>query len=103
MNVLSNKKNLEKRRSNSDRANVLIVENGYMPTDTSERLQAHDATMKKIWSQIEQKINGGDEIMVDLTQIADKLDAYIEAQRGTKTTLNEADLERLQREADGLR
>lgn len=103
MNVLSNKKNLEKRRSNSDRANVLIVENGYMPTDTSERLQAHDATMKKIWSQIEQKINGGNEIMVDLTQIADKLDAYIEAQRGTKTTLNEADLERLQREADGLR
>ena len=86
MNVLSNKKNLEKRRSNSDRANVLIVENGYMPTDTSERLQAHDATMKKIWSQIEQKINGGNEIMVDLTQIADKLDAYIEAQRGTKTT-----------------
>lgn len=103
MNVLSKAKDLEKRRSNSDRANELIVQNGYTPTDTTSRLQAHDATMKNIWSQVEEKINWWKEIMVDLSQISDKIDEYIQKQKRTKSTLSEADLEKLQREADALR
>jgi hypothetical protein len=57
MNTLSKEKDLEKRRSNSDRANELIIENGFTPTDTTSRLQAHDTTMKNIWKQVEDKIN----------------------------------------------
>ena len=57
MNVLSNKKNLERRRANSDRANELIVQNGYVPTNTSERLDAHQATLNKLWSQIKDQVN----------------------------------------------
>jgi hypothetical protein len=57
MNTLTSKKNLEQRRQNSDRANQLIVENGYMPTNTSERLDAHKATLDKLWKQIEKQIN----------------------------------------------
>ena len=57
MNILTRSKDLEKRRLNSDRANQLIVENGYKPTDTSSRLTAHEATMKKKWAEIENKVN----------------------------------------------
>jgi hypothetical protein len=41
--------------------------------------------------------------MVDLSQISDKLDEYIEKQKRTKSTLTKADLEKLKREADALR
>ncbi|MBO7716781.1 MAG: hypothetical protein J6S85_24655 [Methanobrevibacter sp.] len=57
MNILTRNKDLQKRRINSDRANQLIVENGYKPTDTNSRLLAHEATMKKIWGEVEKKIN----------------------------------------------
>jgi hypothetical protein len=57
MNVLSKKKDIEKRREHSDRANQLIVQNGYIPTNTAERLEAHENTMKNIWNQVEDKIN----------------------------------------------
>jgi hypothetical protein len=57
MNTLSKKKDLEKRREHSDRANQLIVQNGYIPTNTAERLEAHETTMKNIWKQVEDKIN----------------------------------------------
>jgi hypothetical protein len=58
MNTLTSKKNLEKRRSNSDRANQLIVENGYTPTNTTERVEAHQATLNKLWNKVKSQING---------------------------------------------
>lgn len=103
MNTLSKKKDLEKRREHSDRANQLIVQNGYIPTNTSERLEAHETTMKNIWKQVEDKINWWQEIMVDLSQIADVLDEYIQSQRDTKSTLTEWDLAKLEKESQALR
>ena len=103
MNVLSKKKDIEKRREHSDRANQLIVQNGYVPTNTAERLEAHENTMKNIWNQVEDKINWWQEIMVDLTQIADVLDEYIQSQRDTKSTLTEWDLAKLEKESQALR
>ena len=103
MNVLSKKKDIEKRREHSDRANQLIVQNGYIPTNTAERLEAHENTMKNIWKQVEDRINWWQEIMVDLSQIADVLDEYIQSQRDTKSTLTEWDLAKLEKESQALR
>ena len=103
MNILTRKKDLEKRREHSDRANQLIVQNGYVPTNTAERLEAHENTMKNIWNQVEDKINWWQEIIVDLSQIADVLDEYIQSQRDTKSTLTEWDLTKLEKESRALR
>jgi hypothetical protein len=57
MNILSEKKNLERKRVNSDRANELILDNGYKPTNTSERLEAHQKTLNKLWGQVMEKVD----------------------------------------------
>jgi len=103
MNTLTKEKDLEKRRANSDRSNELIIENWYMPTDTSSRLQAHDGTMRKIWSKVEEKINGWKEIMIDQNQLADRLQAYVDKQKSLWTTFNESDIAQLEREIESLR
>jgi hypothetical protein len=81
MNTLTRNKDLEKRRANSDRANELIVENGYKPTDTSSRVLAHEATMRKVWQQVENAINGGEAVFVDQSRLASKLFNYINEQK----------------------
>lgn len=102
MNILTRSKDLEKRRLNSDRANQLIVENGYKPTDTSSRLTAHEATMKKKWKEIENKINGGEEVRVSQNQLAQTLHEYISEQKKLWSSFNKADIEALQKEMKAL-
>jgi hypothetical protein len=102
MNTLTRNKDLQKRRVNSDRANQLIVENGYKPTDTSSRLTAHEATMRKIWDEVERRVNGGEKVQIDQSQLAEKLYNYIDEQKKLGSSLNKADIEALEREVQSL-
>lgn len=98
MNVLSNKKNLERRRANSDRANVLIVENGYTPTNTAERLEAHQSTLNKLWSQIKEQVNKWKWVTVDQTPIIEALRNYIEEKKALNIAWVESDIAALEKE-----
>lgn len=102
MNTLTRNKDLQKRRVNSDRANQLIVENGYKPTDTSSRLTAHEATMRNIWDEVERRINGGEKVMINQDQLAEKLYNYINEQKELGSSLNKADIEALEKEVRSL-
>ena len=102
MNTLTRNKDLEKRRANSERANELIVENGYKPTDTSSRVLAHEATMRKVWQQVENAINGGEAVFVDQSRLASKLFNYINEQKKLWSSFNEADIAALERELKTL-
>lgn len=103
MNVLSNKKNLEKRRANSDRANELIVENGYTPTNTSERLDAHQNTLNKLWGQVKDQVNQWKWIVVDQTPIVDALSKYIAEKKALNIAWIESDLNALEKELDSMK
>lgn len=102
MNILTRNKDLQKRRINSDRANQLIVENGYKPTDTNSRLLAHEATMKKIWGEVEKKINWWEAVQVDQSRLAEVLHDYITEQKKLWSSFNEADLTALEKELKTL-
>lgn len=102
MNSLTRNKDLEKKRVNSDRANQLIVENGYKPTDTSSRLLAHEATMRKLWSEVENRINGWEAVQVDQSRLASVLYDYINEQKRLWSSFNEADIAALERELKTL-
>ena len=102
MNVLTRSKDLQKRRVNSDRANQLIVDNWYKPTDTSSRVTAHEATMRKIWKEVENKINWWDTVYIDQSRLAEKLSDYIKEQKSLWSTFNEADITALEKEIKSL-
>ena len=102
MNILTRKKDLEKRRVNSDRANELIVEYWYKPTDTASRLTAHEATMKKIWNEVEKRVNNDEAVWINQSQLAEKLYDYIKDQKKLWSSLNKADIAALEREMKTL-
>ena len=103
MNVLSNKKNLEKRRANSDRANELILENGYKPTNTAERLDAHQATLNKLWKQVKDQVNQWEWIKVDQTPIINALSKYIAEKKALNIAWIESELKALERELESMK
>ena len=103
MNVLSNKKNLERRRSNSDRANELIVQNGYKPTNTAERLEAHQNTLNKLWKQVKDQVNQWEWITVDQTPIIDALSQYIQEKRALNIAWVESELKALEKELNSMK
>ena len=103
MNVLSNKKNLEKRRANSDRANQLIIQNGYIPTNTAERVDAHQKTINTLWEQIKQQINQWEWITIDQTSIINALEDYINEKKSLNIAWIEADISALEKELESLK
>ena len=103
MNVLSEKKNLEQRRANSDRANQLIVENWYKPTNTSERLQAHDATLKKLWNDVLTEVNKWEWVFADQSSIINALDEYIKNQKELWIDASKADIKALEWELNAMK
>lgn len=103
MNVLSNKKNLEKRRANSDRANQLIVENWYKPTNTTERLDAHQKTLDKLWGQVMSKVNEWEWIFADQSSIISKLSDYIDEQKALWIDASKSDIQALERELASMK
>ena len=103
MNVLSNKKNLEKRRANSDRANELIVENGYKPTNTEERLNAHQATLNKLWDQVKEQVKQWEWITVDQTPIINALSEYIAEKKKLGIAWIESEIKALERELNAMK
>lgn len=102
MNVLSNKKNLENRRVNSDRANQLIIENGYVPTNTTERLNAHQATLNKLWGQVMDQVNQWEWVTVDQTPMIDALSEYINSKKKLGVAWIESDIRALEAELESL-
>lgn len=103
MNTLTSKKDLERRRWNSDRANQLIVENGYTPTNTAERLEAHKATLDKIWNQVKSKINEWKWVTVDQTSIINALENYINEKKNLNVAAIEWDIAALEKELESLK
>ena len=103
MNTLTSKKNLENRRANSDRANQLIVENGYLPTNTSERVEAHQATLNKLWNQVKSKINEWKWIPVDQSSIIEVLENYINEKKNLNVAAIEWDIAALEKELESLK
>lgn len=103
MNVLSEKKNLEKRRANSDRSNQLIVENWYKPTNTSERLKAHEATLNKLWGQVMEKVNEWEWVFADQSSIINALSDYIDEQKTLWIDASKADIRALERELASMK
>ena len=102
MNTLTSKKDLSKRRANSDRANQLIVENGYVPTNTTERVEAHQATLNKLWNQVKEQVNQGEWITVDQTPIIEALRNYIEEKKSLNIAAIESDITALEKELASL-
>lgn len=100
MNTLTSKKNLERRRANSDRANQLIVENGYVPTNTTERVEAHQATLNKLWSQVKSLINEWKWVDVDQTPIINALDNYIKEKEALNIAALDGDIAELKKELE---
>lgn len=103
MNVLSEKKNLEKRRANSDRANELILENGYKPTNTSERLDAHQKTLNKLWGEVMDKVNKKEWVVVDQTPMIEALSNYIKEKKKLGVAGIESDIKALEAELKALK
>lgn len=103
MNVLSNKKNLEKRRANSDRANQLIVENWYKPTNTAERLDAHQKTLDKLWGQVMEQVNKWEWMFADQSSIISKLEEYINEQKSLWIDASKSDIQALERELASMK
>ena len=103
MNVLSEKKNLEKRRANSDRSNQLIVENWYKPTNTSERLKAHEATLNKLWGQVMERVNEWKWIFADQSAIINALSDYIDEQKALWIDASKSDIKALERELNSMK
>ena len=102
MNTLTSKKDLSKRRANSDRANQLIVENGYVPTNTTERVEAHQATLNKLWNQVKEQVNQGEWITVDQTPIIEALRNYIEEKKSLNIAAIDSDITALEKELASL-
>ena len=103
MNVLSNKKNLEKRRANSDRANELIIENWFIPKNTAERLDAHQKTLNKLWWQVMKQVNEWEGVFADQSSIIDALDNYIKEQEALWIDASKSDIQALKRELDSMK
>ena len=103
MNVLSNKKDLTKRRANSDRANQLIVENWYKPTNTAERLDAHQKTLDKLWGQVMEKVNQWEWVFADQSSIINALSDYIDSQKALWIDATSADIKALERELRNMK
>lgn len=103
MNVLSKKKDLENKRARSDRANELIVENGYVPTNTAERLDAHQKTLNDIWSQVKEQVNAQEGVAVDQSSIIEKLENYINEKKQLNIAWIENDIRALERELENFK
>lgn len=103
MNVLNKKKDLKSYREQSDLANMLIVEAGHKPTDTSTRLQAHKATMESKWKEIETKVKNKADLMVAQKPLADVLDNFIKEKEKLGIVDYQSDLEALRKQAQALR
>lgn len=103
MNVLNKKKDLKSYREQSDLANMLIVEAGHKPTDTTTRLQAHKSTMESKWTEIESKVKNKADLMVDQKPLADVLDNFIKEKEKLGIVAYQSDLKALRKEAQALR
>lgn len=103
MNVLSEKKNMEMKRANSDRANELILDNWYKPTNTSERLDAHQKTLNKLWGQVMEKVNQWEWVTVDQSTMIEALDNYIKDKKKLWVAWIESDIKALEAELKSLK
>ena len=103
MNILSEKKNLERRRANSDRANELILDNGYKPTNTSERLDAHQKTLNKLWGQVMEKVNAQEWVNVDQSSMITALSDYIKSKKKLWVAWISSDIKALEAELKSLK
>ena len=103
MNILSEKKNLERRRANSDRANELILDNGYKPTNTSERLDAHQKTLNKLWGQVMEKVNAQEWVNVDQSSMITALSDYIKSKKKLGVAWISSDIKALEAELKSLK
>lgn len=103
MNVLNKKKDLKSYREQSDLANMLIVEAGHKPTDTTTRLHAHKSTMESKWKEIETKVKNKADLMVDQAPLADVLDNFIKEKEKLGIVDYQSDLEALRKQAQALR
>lgn len=103
MNVLNKKKDLKSYREQSDLANMLIVEAGHKPTDTTTRLHAHKSTMESKWKEIETKVKNKSDLMVDQAPLADVLDNFIKEKEKLGIVDYQSDLEALRKQAQALR
>ena len=103
MNILSEKKNLERRRANSDRANELILDNGYKPTNTAERLDAHQKTLNKLWGQVMDKVNAQEWVNVDQSSMITALSDYIRSKKKLWVAWISSDIKALEAELKSLK
>ena len=103
MNILSEKKNLERKRANSDRANELILDNGYKPTNTAERLDAHQKTLNKLWGQVMDKVNAQEWVNVDQSSMITALSDYIRSKKKLWVAWISSDIKALEAELKSLK
>ena len=52
-NVLAKSKDIGKIKQQSRLADETVVESGFSPKTTTERVDAYKATMKKVWGEVE--------------------------------------------------
>lgn len=103
MNILSEKKNLERKRANSDRANELILDNGYKPTNTAERLEAHQKTLNKLWGQVMEKVNAQEWVNVDQSSMITALSDYIKSKKKLWVAWISSDIKALEAELKSIK
>ena len=75
-NTLSKSKDIKNIVSKAKLADEAVVEYGFKPINTTERVAAYKDTMKKVWSEVE-KVRGKVSTKFDAKKLADTVDEEI--------------------------
>lgn len=103
-NTLSKSKDIKNIVSKAKLADEAVVEYGFKPINTTERVAAYKDTMKKVWSEVE-KVRGKVSTKFDAKKLADTVDEEI-AKLSVDWTINPAikwDIDALLKQADYFR
>lgn len=87
-NVLAKSKDIGKIKAKAKDADIAVVEAGYAPKNTSERVEAYLKTREDLWNKVEQA-RGGATGTFDATKLADEIEAKI-AQLSVKGKIDPA-------------
>lgn len=83
INKLAKDRNMGTLRAKSDRANEIIAEEGFVPTNRVDRAEFHGQAMKNVWGRVQGQLDQAtaESSKVDLGKVADAIDAYIAKNR----------------------
>ena len=78
INKLSKDRNLWILKSKADRANEVILEKGYKPTDTSTRVDFHSKAMKETWDDVDKVLKSSwIDDTIDFKKVWQVIDDYL--------------------------